>query len=109
METKRHRITLHENIDKQKFDWADYRADFTQEYMNSYEEFKEWLIENGIGRVELRYIDVDAKKPRSFSQEIETEFFFRDHFTWLTTFDWGKYKFIELTSIDKHVQLRMAV
>ena len=36
-------IYIHENIDKQKLDWADYREDFDKLKFLDFIEFKEYL------------------------------------------------------------------
>jgi hypothetical protein len=96
-------IFIHENIDRQKFDWADYRDDFDRVKILDFIDFKELLLEKGYGRVDLKYINLSSVRAKEVVRNIDVELLTRDDYNWLTTFDWGKSKYIEAVTIDKRM------
>jgi len=102
------RIKIHYNIDNEKFDWADYSYEFETISCESAYDLKEFLYDNGVGRLSLKYIDSNSKTSKLEANNIDAEFFFDYHFEWLNSFDWGKQKYLEITGLDKRCQFGIA-
>ena len=96
-------IYIHENIDKQKLDWADYREDFDKLKFLDFIEFKEYLLAKGYGRVDLKFINLSSEKVKIAYEQIEVELLTRDDYNWLMTFEWGVSKYIEVVAVDKRM------
>lgn len=97
------RIFLHENINRQKLDWADYREDFFTHRTMSFEDFKEYLITNGYGRIDLKYINLSNDRAKPVQVNLDVELFTRDDYNWLTTFEWGMMKYVDIVAVDKRM------
>jgi hypothetical protein len=94
------KINLHINLNRQKLEWADYRADFEKIDAMSFEDFKDYLLENKYGKMDIKYIDHLTHKPIVIEQNMDVEMFSRIDFSWLIAQQWGVSKYIEITAFD---------
>lgn len=96
-------IFVHHNIDRQKHAWADYRDEFEKVKVLDFIEFKEHLLEKGYGRIDLKYVNLSSGRAKDETVNIDVELFTRDDYNWLTTFEWGVSKYVEVVMLDKRM------
>lgn len=96
-------IYIHQNVDRQKLDWADYREEFQKMKVLDFIDFKEMLLEKGFGRIDLKYINLSSERAKEFSRDIDVELLTRDDYNWLITFEWGMSKYVEVVTVDKRM------